>query len=198
MKYILGLLLLPFTISAFSQTYSCAKSDYDIIQFINQIASPPDKRYKPVIHRKMIKLSADDFYYKDSTDFKSKSRNNPYFFFKKLIINGREISFHVDSLFSRKDIDYFLKQIKCQKETEWFDDFKNVEMIESITMDSLNRVERTVNYYSIPLFSVDKRRVIIMNAFFCGLLCGGGKYLVYEKTGDNKWKKIREINVWAE
>ncbi len=39
-----------------------------------------------------------------------------------------------------------------------------------------NRVDKVLYSYSLPLFSTDKKYVIIIEAFFCGLVCGDGDY----------------------
>jgi hypothetical protein len=40
--------------------------------------------------------------------------------------------------------------------------------------------------------------VIIIEGFFCGLVCGGGEYNLYERLGGKTWKKIKTFNGWAE
>ena len=57
---------------------------------------------------------------------------------------------------------------------------------------------KTIFVYSLPLFSIDKKKAIIIKGFYCGFLCGGSAYYVYSKNDKNEWHVIKEFNVFGE
>ena len=180
MKYFILIIFLNMTFSSNSQTYSKVISDNEIINFINLDIQRDSIKGKKTIRREMYKLYEDAFFYKDSADL-------------------REIIYHLDTFFSRQDIDFFLEQIKkSKKRNTWKKAFINSTLVDNVELDSNNRVESVMYSYSLPLFSFDKRKVIIIKGFFCGLVCGGGATYIYERTNTNEWQLIKKLNEWAE
>jgi hypothetical protein len=215
MRYIIVIVffLTPYLLKA--QTYSTIISDDEIIGFINQDIQRDSVKAIRIIHREMFELFEDVFYFKDSTDYYYKNQNISTFIFRKHIFRGRAFTYYIDTIFTRQDIDYFLLQINGLKEKKfWKSNFINSRLFDDVKFDSnsrgelkhLDRFKRGFNNYpesviytySLPLFSFDKRKAIIIKGFYCGLVCGGGGYYIYEKTNNNGWKLIGEINTWAE
>ena len=99
--------------------------------------------------------------------------------------------------FNKNDASYFVRQINQQRKDKWQLKIKGIKLFDTIELVN-NRVDKVLFSYSLPLFSVDKKYVIIIEAFFCGLVCGGGEYNLYERQTDISWKKIMPFNQWAE
>ncbi|HWJ26728.1 MAG TPA: hypothetical protein VNS32_09300 [Flavisolibacter sp.] len=98
---------------------------------------------------------------------------------------------------NKQDAAYFSKQIRGQHRQKWQLKLKGIELYDTAKLIN-NRLERAIFSYSIPLFSSDNKYVVIIQAFYCGLLCGGGSYNLYERQENNTWRKIKTFNEWAE
>jgi hypothetical protein len=123
----------------------------------------------------------DVFYYSDSADFAKKNNTSPpMFIFKRQVYKGKTYSNYLDSIFNRSDIDFFLQQIEAfTPQKEWLKPFKKSYLVkESDVIDKTNyhRVKggKVILNYCLPVFSVDKRKAILIKGFYCGLLCCGG------------------------
>jgi hypothetical protein len=183
---------------AYAQTYSGVIPDAEIIGFINADILSDSIKVQKAIRRNIFPLQLSEFYYKDSADFIKKNENSR-FIFHRHVFRGREFTNRLDSLFSREDIDFFYKQIEGQRmNTKWLKPFINSVLVDNVKLNSNHYAKQAMYSYSLPLFSFDKQRLVIIKAFFCGLLCGGGAYYVYEKKKNNNWILIRKINEWAE
>jgi len=181
------------------QTYSKVVTDSEIIEFINKdIKRDSVKVIKP-IKQKISILRRDDFYYKDSADFKKKNDKNHNFIFRYHKLNrNRIITENIDTLFSREDIDFFYTQFKGQRKRKyWKRPFENSVFIDEPELDSNNNAKQVVYYYSVPIFSKNKKRAIIEKYFFCGIVCGGGGLYIYEKKENDEWLLLKIINRWA-
>jgi hypothetical protein len=198
MRYFLVFTFILSTTFSYGQTYSKVISDTEIINFITTDILNDSIKGSKTIRRKIFSLYPDIFYYKDSADFVIKNKNTS-FIFRYDIYNGRVFTNHLDTLFSRKDIDFFYQQIKgLRKNTQWKKAFKNSVLVDDAELDADRNAVNIMYSYSLPLFSADKRRVMIIKSFFCGLLCGGGAYYIYEKDQGNNWHLIRSVNEWGE
>ncbi len=198
MKFFLVTAFLLLSHVSLCQTYSKVISDSEIVSFIDSDILNDSIKFTKSVERQMFSLYLDVFYYKDSSDFVKKNENS-LFIFRYNVFRGKEYTNHLDSIFSRKDIDFFYKQIKGQtKISTWLQSFVNSTLVDNVELDS-NRYAKQVMYsYSLPLFSFDRRRAIIIKGFYCGFLCGGGAYYIYERDNGNKWRLLRKINEWGE
>ncbi len=148
-----------------------------------------DSSFKAIRHvdNDIIQLNYLDFIYLDK-----ESRNN-YQNARNIFATRNKL----EEYFNVLDANYFVDQIKRQRKYKW-----NLKLEEIILFDTIqlvdNRVDKVLFSYSLPLFSVDNNYVIIIEAFYCGLLCGGGVYNVYQRLSDNSWKKIKQLNQWGE
>jgi hypothetical protein len=176
-------IFLLISISSFTQTYSEIIPDKNVVEFITwrlNKNTPVTKRY---VSRKIMIISENNFVLDSpATD----SRFYPYFLFKK--------ENHLDSLFSADDILFFISQVEKTKSKDWKLKAKNIKLETPVSFHP----DHTTWSYSIPYFSLDRKKVIIVEAFYCGLVCGGGAYYIYEKTTGNNWMFLKKVNEWAE
>ena len=183
---IIGFLNFTFT---FGQTYSSVTSDKEIYDFLNWMTINESKyEEEPKLKRKCIFykiLSWDttNFIIKDSTLFKK------YQFFN---IDGRYLYQRqggTDTIFNQLDRDFIFKQFTEIKDTIWHEKFSKSKLL---THKKQNRPNR--NYYSIPLFSADKKYVIVYRKYYCGNECAISSYYVYRRLDKNKWEYVTEVN----
>jgi len=180
-----------------AQTYSKIVSDSEIISFITHTTKAAHVK---AMSSSIYPLNVNEFYYSDSADLANKSNSISNFIFKRYK-TGKEITFtyHLDTIFSRQDIDFFKTQIEgLQGEKNWKREFKHTFFDDAPELNERNLTQHTIYDYSIPLFSVDKKKVIVIKHFYCGLLCGGGAYELYIKNANNKWKLVKKMYEWGE
>lgn len=135
----------------------------------------------------IIKMNSDNFIYVDSLTLTN-------YQFAQNIFNKKH---KLMQYFDQGDADYFVQQIDQQRKDKWQLKIKKIKLFDTIELIN-NRVEKTLFSYSLPLFSADKKYVIIIEAFYCGLVCGGGEYNLYERQSANSWKKLKSFNNWEE
>ena len=203
MKLLCLFILLLISFVTKCQTYSTVVTDTEIIDFINEDIKRDSAKVKKNIRRAITIPSKDNFYFTDTIDFNDKSNMfMSQFIFKKILQKGKVITANLDTLtFSRADINFFLKQIEgFTKNTFWKKPFKKSVLVDKPEYKSNNyrQVKSVVFNYSIPIFSLDKKKAILIKHFFCGLLCGGSGYYFYEMNTHNEWKLVKEFNVLAE
>lgn len=202
----LFLILLLFALqNSNAQTYSSLISDKEIIDFINEDISKDSIKTRRPIRQNFWKPDKETFYYSDSADFARKNNSfPPLFIFKRQVHRGKVYTNGLDSIFSRADIDFFLNQIESFTSwNTWIRPFKNSSLIREADMADKNDYHKVkdgkvVFIYSLPLFSIDKRKAIIIKGFYCGFLCGGHGYYVYSLNEKNEWVMIKEFNVVGE
>ncbi|WP_162945073.1 hypothetical protein [Flavisolibacter nicotianae] len=100
-------------------------------------------------------------------------------------------------LLSRKDAAYFAEQINSQRRNKWNLKNKRIRLYDTVELVN-NRLETILFSYSLPLISINGKYAVIVEAFYCGLVCGGGYYNLYERQEDNTWRKVKSFNEWAE
>ncbi len=189
----------------YSQTYSSLIPDKEIIDFINEDILKDSVKVQRPIRQNFWRPNKEDFYYSDSTDFAQKNNSfPPYFIFKRQVYNGKVYTNNLDSVFTRADIDFFLHQIESfTSQEDWVKPFKRSYLVKETDMTDkkdYHKVKdgKVVFIYSLPLFSADKRKAILIKGFYCGFLCGGSGYYLYSLNAKNEWKIIKEFNVYAE
>jgi hypothetical protein len=60
-------------------------------------------------------------------------------------------------------------------------------------LQEFNKKHPTVWRYSLPLFSLDYSKVILIESYSCGTACGGVSFILYERKEKN-WRKVSEFN----
>ncbi len=148
-----------------------------------------DTSFKAVRHvdNDILKLHTDNFIYADSSTL------NNYQFAANIFNKKNKLT----KYFDKDNANYFVRQIKQQRKVKWQLRIRDIQLFDTIELVN-NRVDKVLYSYSLPLFSVDGKYVIIIEAFYCGLVCGGGDYNLYERQQDNSWKKIKQFNHWDE
>ena len=148
-----------------------------------------DTFFKAVRHvdNDIIKLRPDNFIYADSLTL------NTFQFAQNIFSKQNKLT----EYFNINDANYFVRQIKEQRKDKWNLKIKDIKIFNTIELTN-NRVDKVLYSYSLPLFSADKKYVIIIEAFFCGLVCGGGDYNLYQRQNDNSWVRIKQFNHWDE
>jgi hypothetical protein len=195
MRYVLLLLTLVTFGNVKSQTYSKVISDLEIVDFIGRdLLRDSIVSLNPVFWKPRL----NNFYYKDSADLASKNDNPEFIFSRYVMRNGKVVSDHLDTIFSRADIDFFKSQIQSiSKRNRWKKVFRGTTFNEDFKLDSTNHTKQTIYRYSIPVFSLDRRHAIVIKGFYCGLLCGGGAYYLYRRTATD-WELLKEFKQWGE
>ena len=148
-----------------------------------------DTSFKAIRHvdNDILKLHPSNFIYADSLTLSN------YEFAQNIFSKINKLT----QYFNKEDADYFVQQINQQRKDKWQLKIKGIKLFDTIELIN-NRVDKVLYSYSLPLFSANKKYVIIIEAFFCGLVCGGGEYNLYERQNDNSWKKEKTFNQWAE
>ena len=103
----------------------------------------------------------------------------------------------LDSIFSNNDRLFLIEQTQKYKSEIWKNDFKGVHLIHEPKLNSKNQTDKIAYVFSLPLFSLDKSKVLIYQGFFCGLLCGGTAFYVYEKK-NHSWSLIKKVGEASE
>ena len=185
---ILGLLIAE---NSFGQTYSSVSTDKEIYNFLNWLTRTERKyREEPFLTRKRIDcniLSWDtvNFIAKDTAMF----RKYPLLSIEaNYLFQGKS---GTDTIFKQADREFLFQQFLAVKDSVWHDSFSNSKLLKTKKHRRPNRY-----FYSIPLFSVDRKYVVISREYFCGDLCAYGEFYIYKKIGDSKWKYVTSVNTW--
>lgn len=180
------LFLLMQSVTAQSQTYSSIVPDNEICDFLNWLTKHDDRcieknlftRVK--ISQKINNWMPENFFKKD-TVFRYFDIDNDFLFSKGSA---------ADSCFSEADRDYLYKQFTAQCDSIWKKPFKGAVFAQK------GRSKHATVYYSIPLFSLDRKYVIVKMSCYCDELNAFGGYFIYRKMGKNRWKFVDGTNVW--
>lgn len=177
---------LGLTVSA--QKYSHVIKDTAITNFMNWLFKS-DTSFKARRHivTDIIKLRPGNFIYADSLTLSN-------YEYAQNIFNPKN---KLTQYFNKEDAYSFVQQINHQRKDKWQLKIKGIQLFDTIELNN-NRVDKVLYSYSLPLFSADKKYVIIIEAFYCGLVCGGGDYNLYERQYDGSWKRIKQFNHWDE
>ena len=100
----------------------------------------------------------------------------------------------IAGFFSKADSDFLAQQIKGGKKENWGRPFGRNKLVKNVPPYPSS----TIYSFSVPLFSSDKKHAMVIEAFFCGIVCGGGAYYIYELEADGTWKRVKKFKEWAE
>lgn len=177
--------------NVYGQTYSSIINDKEIYAFLNYITKT-DKKHseEPLFKRKQI-------YYKiktwDTANFVIKDtelyNKYPYLDLEEQFLFPK--SKGVDTMFKQADRAFLFQQFISIKDTIWQKSFSNSKLLKDKDQKRPNRY-----YYSIPLFSIDRKYVIVRKAYYCGSLCAYGGYYIYKRIGKNKWEYVVSVHTW--
>lgn len=169
-----------------AQRYSRLVKDTAILHFMTWLLQTDTSVHtNRWVKKELLKLNINTFFYADSVLLRN------YQFAQNIFRS--EIG--LKQYFSKEDADYFVKQVKAQRNKKWR--FK----INKVTLRDENNqpgnVKKPAVYgYSLPLFSANGRYVILVETYYCGITCGEGNYYLYERQPGNNWIKIRGFNHW--
>jgi hypothetical protein len=181
-------IILFFSLStSFGQKANKSIKDTSIVNFMTWLFQS-DTAFKAVRHvdTHILKWKDDNVKYPDSIDTVSYQYGSIF-----------DKHTGLTQILSRQDAAYFGEQVKGQHRKKWDLKLKGIELYDTVEIVN-NRLETVLFSYSLPLFSLDGRYVVIAEAFYCGLVCGGGSYNLYERQKGNIWKKVKSFNEWAE
>lgn len=184
-KIVFILFLLLSQVFCFGQTYNDIVSDREIASFliweVNSTEGYPEEPWlssKRRISHTILKWDSLNFICSDTL---SKIEKNLLYLFKE--------ENKLDTIF---DAEYLLKQFNSCKDVTWKIEVPN-------TIMTSRRVRKRPNryYYSVPLFSKDRKYVIVKRVYLCGSLCAYGGYFIYKKVDKSSWKLVKIVNMWV-
>ncbi len=190
------LIILTFFKTICGQTYSSLVSDGDISNFFDQLNSS-----KAV---KIHKLSPNMLRWSSILNLEDTSNQElPFYFLNK----ASKDYLTLKSSFGEGDIKFLKEQFYALKDSVWdFTQFKNFvpadltiyEEISKKSMSGKRRIKDNHSYsFSVPLFSLDRKSVIIYQDYFCGALCSSTCIYLYLKDENGTWKRILSWSCWS-
>ncbi len=190
---ILLLIEIVFICNSFGQTYSTVTSDNEIYAFLNWMTRTEEKHgEEPKLGRKKIAYQilawdSANFVLNNSDSLLYKEIPLPpfqnIFLFQKSTKN--------DTIFNQIERTFIFQQFTSIKDTIWHTSFSKSKLLTRIKQNKPNRY-----YYSIPLFTIDRKYVIINKEYYCGNLCAYGGYYIYKKIADGKWEYVTAVHTW--
>lgn len=188
-KFLTILFLLLTKIFCFGQTYSDIISDKEIISFLTwEVNSTEGYSEEPLLSfKRKISAKISDW---DSLNFIKPDSLNEYDFsvaFFYLFQKKNEL----DTIFKDEDKKFLLEQFESCRDSTWQNKIPNA------TITSRKNKKRPDRYYySIPLFSIDKKYVIVKRTYYCGSLCAHGGYFIYKRLSEDNWEFVKIVNGW--
>lgn len=178
-------ILFLISLSSSSQTYSSIIRDSTIIDFLNWEIKNTKKfsEGKSLFSRKKVSNKILQF---DTANFiLPLNSNGADWNYPKYLFKGGNI----DTLFSEEDRNYFFEQFIANMNTVWEHKIKNGQIKKWSTT-------KYVYYYSVPLFSPDRKYVMMKKFFYCGNVCAYGGTYLYKKISPKKWELVEILNGW--
>jgi hypothetical protein len=187
-RFLLLLLLITVCLKGNTQRYNRVIKDTAIINFMAWLFKS-DTAFTGIRHvdNDIRSFPAGNLVFPDSLQLKD------YQYATNIFQPKNKLAAYI----KKEDAAYFLSQVNTQRKTKWQLKIKGIRLYDTIEMAN-NRVDKVLYSYSLPVFSKDNRYVIIVQAFFCGLVCGGGEYNLFERQADNTWRLLRAFNQWEE
>ena len=167
-----------------AQTNSRLVSDKEIYDFLNYITKFENKyREEPrltlkYISDKIIPWEKEDFIRKDSN---SDEKLDPKYVFKK--------ESGIDTIFNAADRQLLIDQSNGITTSVWQKKFKHSILAQNEKENVVNR-----HSYSIPLFSADRKHVILKRKYYCGEGCCYYGYCIYRKNKKGTWDFVSSYN----
>jgi hypothetical protein len=179
---------LLLTSKCLGQTYNAVITDEEIVGFINwHLSTQPKFGEEPKHGLKKIfyKISKWDTanFFPDRIKDNSKTYIRDFLFYK----NNKWL----DTVFSNNDREFLFIQFNSQLDTVWRHKFKNSKLLKTKKQGRDNRY-----YLTLPLFSLDRKYVIIREIYYCGSLCAHGAYKIFRRRNDEGWEFIGSLYEW--
>ena len=166
------------------QTYSSMIKDKEIYEFLDWLATNEKKlSEEPEGEIKIISYQIEPW---DSALLLPLDMAIKYHvkYPKRYLFNEE----HVDTIFSIKEQKYLFKQFTSIKDTIWQRSFDNSKLWDGKEQERENR-----HYYSVPLYSRDRKYVLICKLYYCGNVCGYIGYYIYKRIDKKMWKGVRAL-----
>jgi hypothetical protein len=173
-----------------AQTYSNIISDQEIYDFLNWMTiegskySEEPKWTKKRVSRRIYNWNASHFV----LDTNELERPPNMMLMREYLYKSRG---GLDTLFTQKDRDFHYKQFTEIKDNVWHKQFSKSKLLIFNKQVRPNRY-----YYSIPLFSMDKKYVVVNRVYYCGPLCAHGGCFVFRKLDNDQWEFVTAVNTW--
>jgi hypothetical protein len=175
LRIILLILLINLSEFAIGQNLSSEISDKEITDFIEWELSTSE-------NKKKVYYQIEEWTEKNFQQIKNIADRDFEYTLKYLFTKENQL----DTIFSKMDIEYLIKQKNSIKKTDWGTDFKN----HKISKRKKNRVK-----YSIPLFSKNKKYVVLYKELWRGMENARGCYYLYTRIKSG-WKLVGNYNCW--
>jgi hypothetical protein len=195
MRYLIELFIFSSafcSIASFpAQTYSTVISDREIYEFYNWLNQHEErdgdepKRGARKVSENILAWDSTFFIPQDTLLINGQVELDPFGAYLYKSLRG------VDTLFGNEDREFHNQQFHAIHDTVWHDKFKKSKLLKRKHQAVPNRW-----YYSIPLFSLDRKYVIVHRVYYCGTLCAHGMCYVYERRDDGSWEPIRVVFSW--
>jgi len=186
MKFFIIILLTLLSLPGNTQRYSEIVTNNEISNFLTWFVRNDSAQEIKYVNKDITELDEECFRYMDTMRLPYLPAN--------IFINA----YRLDTIFTKADADFFIKQIRFQKANAWHLRLGNVKLIKYVSSDEVRWNREAFYYFSLPLFSVDMQYVIIDKSCYCGLDCGYGNYFLYRRQSAKSWKKVNAINGWVE
>ncbi|RZJ52961.1 MAG: hypothetical protein EOO44_10055 [Flavobacterium sp.] len=191
MKFTLTCIAFLFSILCFSQSTENIPDNKEIVTFLEHLDVSGKKIEK--IDQKIIRWTEYDIYGEQNLEIELSS-------FVSGILRNKSLQ----NYFKPEDLKFVEKQYLNQKDSVWqktaFKKFSLTGPAEQkkISEHSKKGLKIGSNYsysFSIPLFSLDKKYALVIQQFYCGLMCSDQCYYVYERNNNSdNWKVISSWN----
>jgi hypothetical protein len=105
-----------------------------------------------------------------------------------------------DSIFSQIDKDFIINQLLNMRQINW-EPIKNCKLMKKASHPYDFWDKHNDNYkkftgvaeMSVPLFSLDRSKCMILYYWYCGEMCGDGGFFYYQKI-KGKWELITRLH----
>lgn len=171
----------------FGQTYSSIVSDNEIVGFLNwklraEIKYSEEPKGKP---KQLFTLISKW----DTLNFFPERKKGAKSYYSGDYVFNLPQNRWLDTIFSLKDKEFLYKQFNSQTVNIWQTSFENSKLVKP-------KKNMKPNFYflSLPLFSSDKKYVIIKQLFYCGKLCAYNELRVYRRKTDESWEYVGSLN----
>jgi hypothetical protein len=178
------------------QTYSTLISNQEIQDFFYELNASNVIH----IHKLTPKIASWE------TMFTLDDTTNQEIPFKFLNKSGKEYAV-LKAAFGTNDIKFLKEQFFALKDAAW--DFTQMKAfipadptvnkeIAKKSQSGRRSIKDNYSYtFSVPMFSLDKKSVIIYQDYFCGFMCSTACIYLYQKNGNGKWKEIISWYCWS-
>ncbi|KFF05794.1 hypothetical protein [Flavobacterium reichenbachii] len=187
MKVIYTCIVFLFSILCFSQSNENIPDHKEIALFLEHLDVSGKKVEK--VDQKIIPWTAYDIYGEQNLEIELSSFISGILRYKAL-----------QNYFKPEDLKFVEKQYLRQKDSIWQkNDFEKFNITgpkeQTKISEHSKKGQRMGSYYSysfsVPLFSLDKKYALVIQQFYCGLMCSDQCTYLYERDSiSNNWKPI--------